>query len=98
MEITATGWSNKGGTGVRNCSCGNWKQHWLNFSGKNWPTSCSVSNCNNVPVLGAHIRNPNVTGEKIVPMCDSCNKLTSTFDLKGGVTLVSANTSETCDK
>lgn len=98
MEITASGWSNKGGTKVRDCSCGSWKQHWLNFSGKNWPASCSVSNCNNAPVLGAHIRNPNVTGEKIVPMCDSCNKLILTLNLKGGVTLVSANTSETCDK
>ena len=98
MSITASGWSNKGGTGIRNCSCGSWKQHWLNFSEKTWPTACSVEGCYNSPVLGAHIRNPNVTGEKIIPMCDSCNKLTGTFNLKGGVTLVNANTSETCDK
>ena len=98
MEITAYGWSNKGGTAVRNCSCGSWKQHWLNFSGKPWPATCSVAGCNNRPVLGAHIRNPNVKGEKIVPMCESCNHLTSTFNLKEGVMLVSANTSETCDK
>jgi hypothetical protein len=31
-------------------------------------------------------------------MCDSCNKLTDSFDLNGGVTLVSANKSDTCDK
>jgi len=98
MDIIASGWSNKSGTSVRNCACGTWKQHWLNYSGKSWPSSCSVSNCNSAPSLGAHIRNPNVTGENIVPMCDSCNKLTSTFNLKGGVTLVNANTSETCGK
>ena len=98
MKITAIGWSNKGGTGVRNCLCDTWKQHWLNYSGKTWPIGYSISQCSSVPTLGAHIRNPKVTGEKIVPMCDSCNKLTSTFDLKGGVTLVDANTSETCDK
>lgn len=42
--------------------------------------------------------NSDVSGEKIVPMCESCNKLTGCFDLKCGVTLVSANKSETCEK
>lgn len=98
MEITASGWSNKGGTGGRNCSCGTWKQHWLNYSGKSWPASCSVNGCSSSPTLGAHIINKTVTGERIVPMCSSCNGLDNEFDLKGGVTLVNANTSETCDK
>ena len=97
MEITPNGWSNKKGTAVRACSCGTWQQHWLNFSGKTWPALCSVQGCNNVPILGAHIRNPNVEGEKIVPMCSSCNGFDSTFNLKCGVTFVSANTSVTCE-
>ncbi len=52
----------------------------------------------NKPTIGAHIINANVDGEKIVPMCDACNKKTGYFTLKGGISLVSANRSETCEK
>lgn len=96
--ITCKNWKNKKGTGVRTCTCGTWKQHWINFSGKPWPVSCSVSGCTNKPTLGAHVINSEVSGEKIVPMCASCNNITEYFDLKGGITLVSANKSETCEK
>lgn len=96
MSITANGWSNKKGTAVRNCKCGTWKQHWKNYAKKPWPATCSVERCPSTPTLGAHVINPNVSGEKIVPMCDSCNGLTGTFNLKDGVTVPSANTSETC--
>ena len=58
----------------------------------------SVMGCFNPPTIGAHIINPAVYGEKIVPMCDACNKKTGMFDLDFGVTLVSANKSETCEK
>ena len=98
MSITASNWKNKAGTADRNCKCGSWKQHWINYSGKVWPDSCSVKGCYNPAALGAHVINAEVSGEKIIPMCDSCNKLKGTFDLKGGVTLVNANRSETCEK
>jgi len=96
MSITASGWSNKKGTADRSCNCGTWKDHWIKYSGKTWPMSCSVNGCSNSATLGAHVWNPAVTGEKIVPMCASCNGLTGSFDLKGGITLESANKSETC--
>lgn len=98
MGITCDGWKNKVGTQDRACSCGSWKQHWINFSGKKWPDKCSVSGCNNKATLGAHIYNPNVTGEKIVPACETCNKKTGEFSLKEGTTLVSANKQNTCGK
>jgi len=98
MGITASGWKNKKGTADRACSCGTWKQHWLNFSKKSWPSACSVQSCSNSPTLGGHVINSEVTGEKIIPMCDSCNGLSGSFNLDGGVTLVSANKSETCDQ
>lgn len=97
MDITATGWKNKGGTAVRSCNCGSWAQHWVNFAHETWPVTCSVSRCNNRATLGAHIINPSVIGEKIVPMCASCNGLAGSFSLKGGITLPSANTAETCE-
>jgi hypothetical protein len=98
MNITATGWKNKGGTGGRSCGCGTWAQHWINGSGKSWPAECSVLYCSSQATLGAHVINPSVTGEKIVPACGSCNRAKGTFDLKGGITLVSADQAETCDR
>lgn len=99
MSITATGWKNKKGTSNRSCNCGSWKQHWINCSKKEWPKKCSISECNNSATLGAHIYNTSssVTGEYIVPACDSCNKLDSEFSLKGSITLISANKQNTCE-
>ena len=98
MKLPANGWKNKNGTGNRSCRCGSWKNHWLNFSGTAWPNECSVYKCHNSADLGAHICNSKVSGERIIPMCLSCNRRTDTFSLKEGVTLVSANKSETCEK
>ena len=69
MEITAIGWTNKKGTGERYCNCNTWKQHWLNCSGKSWPTSCSVEGCYEAPTLGGNVINSNVSGERIIAMC-----------------------------
>jgi len=96
MDITATGWKNKSGTSVRSCECGTWAQHWVNYSGKSWPAECSVLGCSNQAALGAHVTNPSVAGERIVPMCSSCNGVAGSFTLKGGITLPSANPAETC--
>jgi hypothetical protein len=98
MELPIAGWKNKKGTGIRNCICGSWKNHWINFSGKKWPGECSVLGCSEKATLGAHIINPDVSGERIVPMCDSCNKLVCNLSLKSGITAVPANTAITCEK
>jgi hypothetical protein len=97
MTLPTSGWQNKGGTSGRSCKCGTWKQHWINSSSKSWPATCSILGCSNPATLGAHVFNNNVTGERIVPACDSCNHLSSQFNLKGGVTLVSANKQNTCE-
>ena len=98
MSIPASGWKNKTGTGTRGCKCGTWKEHWVKFANKTWPATCSVKDCSNAPTLGAHVFNSAVTGERIVPMCDSCNKLSGTFTLKDSIAVPSANKSETCEK
>ena len=97
MGISITGWSNKGGTSERACRCGTWQQHWMKFSGKPWPATCSVAGCFNLVVLGGHIINPAVDGERIVPMCDSCNQREDGFALKEGSTVVKANRAQTCE-
>lgn len=90
---------NKNGTSERSCSCGSWKNHWLNFSNQKWPTACSVFKCNNSAEVGAHIivTNTNDKSEYIIPMCKKCNARTDEFTIKKG-RRVFANISETCGK
>lgn len=98
MQHTVFGWSNKGDTSAGSCDCGSWRDHWMKYSNLAWPGICSVQGCSSAPTLGGHVINEQVTGEKIVPMCDTCNGLSGSFNLKGGVRLISANTAETCEK
>lgn len=87
------GWKNKDGTATRSPSCGkcgSWKDHWKKLTGRTWPQGCSVLNCSGAASLGGHIIHPQVQGEKIVPMCDGCNKISGTFGLSDSVALASA--------
>ena len=98
MNLPAIGWFNKQGTGSRACACGTWAQHWVNHSGKAWPTFCSVLGCFNTPILGGHVANAAVAGERIVPLCSECNSRSGSFSLNDGIHLPSANQAETCAK
>jgi hypothetical protein len=94
----ANGWKNKNRTSDRKCKCGSWKQHWINMSGKKWPSKCSVEGCLETPSEGVHIININgISGEWIVPGCFSCNGKSDVFSLRAGTILVSANRHETCE-
>ncbi|WP_413942926.1 hypothetical protein [Bdellovibrio sp. HCB-162] len=93
MGLSANGWKNKAGTGWKKCSpCKTWKDHWIKLANKVWPSECSVKGCSNSAELGAHVHHPEVEGERIVPMCNSCNGLdeNTEFSLKGGISLPSA--------
>lgn len=90
-----SGWKNKNGTSDRSCSCGSWKNHWINNSGKNWPKTCSIEYCYEDAVVGAHIINSSEEGEWIVPACKACNKRTDVFSLKNNIVLITANTNKT---
>jgi hypothetical protein len=96
MSLPASGWKNKKRTSDRDCNCGSWKNHWINFSNQDWPASCSVSGCNSKATLGAHILHSNVNGERIAPMCDSCNMTSGNFSFKDGTSLSHANASAEC--
>ncbi|WP_156908007.1 hypothetical protein [Desulfovibrio cuneatus] len=100
MSLPISEWKHKGGTSDRKCTCGTWKEHWLNFSKKSWPSFCSVAFCSNAAEVGAHVTNQNSDKEWIVPTCKVCNAKSTqeTFDLSGSVTLVPANQAETCAK
>lgn len=91
MSLSASGWANKVGTTIRNhCSHGSWKQHWINTTGKNWPTTCSVSGCYNTADVGGHVYHGSYEGERIAPICSSCNKQVGKFSFKDGTSLPKA--------
>lgn len=100
MSAPVNGWSNVNGTSDRACKCGSWSKHWIKFNSANqsWPMQCSVDNCTSFPTLGGHVIHPDVSGERIVPMCNSCNGLSSKFNLKPSTQIPSANVSKTCEK
>jgi len=84
------------------CTCGDMLKHWKTFCCL-MPTSnmgdiCSVYDCSNPSVDGAHIKNTSVDGIYIVPMCHSCNKTTNgKFTLKDKTVLVTADYKKSCD-
>ena len=100
MNIPTNGWSNKKGTSDRVCKCGSWSQHWLNYTNPKltWPFQCSVNGCSSRAALGGHVIHKEVPGEKIVPLCNSCNGLTAFFNLKDNVQVISANVADTCGR
>ena len=97
MNMLTNGWKNKNDSADKSCRCGTWKNHWLNYANKSWPSFCAVYGCVHSPTLGALIYNAVITGEYIVPMCHSCNGLNVTFNLNEGVTPIGANKSEVCE-
>lgn len=96
MTFPCSGWKNKVGTIDGICPCGTWKNHWLQSSDKPWPVYCSVYGCVHSPSIGAHVFNPLVSDQQIVPMCTSCNGLDFIFNINADVTPVSASKSKTC--
>lgn len=91
MSLEASGWGNKVGTTTRNrCNHGSWKQHWIDVTGKNWPATCSVNGCDNTADVGGHVYHNGYEGERIAPICSSCNKIAGKFTFKGGITLPKA--------
>ncbi len=86
MSSPLSGWKNVVGSGGRGtCSCGSWKNHWINSEG-DWPTYCSVKNCYERAEHGAHVKNNDEPGERIIPMCSSHNNpdFTREFSIKPG--------------
>ncbi|CAG9259217.1 conserved hypothetical protein [Burkholderia diffusa] len=93
---------NAAGTAERDCACKGWLNHWKNYSEKSAPY-CSVDGCTEMATDGAHVTLPNhadpATKSRhwIAPMCHDHNmKHGATFRSIFKVTVVSANTAETC--
>ncbi|MCL2572925.1 MAG: hypothetical protein FWE34_00055 [Defluviitaleaceae bacterium] len=94
-----TNWTHKSGTSERECDCGSWLNHYINFS-RTEPLICSVEGCNKKAEHGMHMINSDsgVSGEKIIPGCISCHgKKNTAFILKKETKDVSANKLKTCN-
>jgi len=90
-------WQNVTGSGNDHCSCGSWKEHWMNFSNESWPNRCRVSGCLSAAVYGIHIKTSSKSGEYIIPGCSECNKKEDLFLIRD-TKLVSTRLDNTCKK
>lgn len=115
LKVTK-GWTNVKGSGDWNCNCGSWKKHWLIYSrdfynmdklmkldfleAKYWPEQCSVAGCENVAEDGAHVKNPKLQGQWIIPMCKTHNNPDNEdiFEIKKGTYRAPANKEKTCER
>jgi len=89
-------YKNRKGTSDRGCNCGSWKQHWINFSRRMWPSSCQVSTCVGSAEVGAHVIRVRGAGEEfIAPLCRSCNNRNGDFWVNDDM-VISANRANTC--
>jgi len=88
-------------TSGRTCKCGNWLEHWKNFSGQALSKWCSEKDCIQKPEVGAHVQKDSFYDKSwyIVPLCNKHNgRRGDSLDILETIALVSANVSDTCDK
>ena len=95
---------NLNGTSGKDCKCGSWLKHWINFNSKataTIPPICPA--CQKemkwTDVVGAHVQKEDDNHWYIIPLCKECNKISAykIFDVED-VGFAWANINETCLK
>ncbi len=81
------------------CRCGDWLEHWKNFSKQDLPDYCPVNACAGRPEAGAHVQRDffGDTHWFVVPMCRKHNAMAGQpLVLNDWIRLVSSDTRFTC--
>jgi len=84
-------------TTVKECSCGNWLNHWNNFNHKP-SVFCSEIRCTQMfHLVGAHVqRIEDDENWYIIPLCSEHSKSKDELVINNFVKFIPANTKETC--
>jgi len=84
-------------TGAKTCKCGSWLEHWEKASGMK-ANYCVAATCAQKATLGGHIIKVGSEdgNHYIIPICASCNRLESNYEIPNSTFLASANVSKTC--
>ena len=74
-----------------------WKQFWLHYSDREWPSTCRVSYCTKTAKGGGHVRKEKNCGVFIVPMCEQHNNAENEdwLSVKKGTTAVRVDEGDT---
>jgi hypothetical protein len=58
----------------KKCPCEIWLNHWMRYT-KKMPSSCSVPNCENKELVGAHVQKEDADDNSwyIIPLCKEHN-------------------------
>jgi hypothetical protein len=91
--------NNVEGTSDNTCKCGSWLKHWQKYGGAGTP-SCSIVNCGGTHIVGVHVQQDSATDKSwyVVPLCTGHDGKATSLTIKDGVTLASANVSQTCGR
>jgi len=89
-------------TSDKYCKCGSWITHWEKHS-KQKANMCSVYNCEDTDLVGAHVKKLDDDNDYIIPLCRKHNGVKKGEILNINVfiylgLMVSANVAETCGK
>ncbi len=86
-------YKNINGTGGRKCPSGfsSWLDYYMKSNGLSAMPTCARKGCTNKATLGAHVKKvgSNDNSWHIIPLCDSCNGLTSEFEINSIVNPIS---------
>jgi hypothetical protein len=91
-------YKNLNDTSDNRCNCASWLRHWEFFSRRK-AERCSVTHCNRVDLVGAHVQKSFSTVDRswfIVPLCIEHNNHNGHLHIDDTIPLVSANVQETC--
>lgn len=53
---------------------GNWRQYWMDHSGRRWPQRCQIHCCGKPATVGAHVRVKHLRQVFVLPTCRECSR------------------------
>lgn len=91
---------NVGGISLAPCRCGNWLDHWKNFSGRKVPYYCPVIGCAESKLTAAFVQilSGVDSGWYVVPLClKHSTAKNEVLEIDDYCRIVSANVNMTCE-
>ncbi|MFB3851757.1 MAG: hypothetical protein ACE14Q_07535 [Acidobacteriota bacterium] len=91
---------NVGGINPELCRCGNWLNHWKNFSGQKIPYYCPVIGCGKSKLSATFVQIVSGvdSGWYVVPLCEEHSKTENEIlEIDDYCKIVTANVNMTCE-
>jgi hypothetical protein len=82
------------------CKCGNWLQHWRNYSVLPMPLHCPATLCREKPEVGVLVQRTGAepAGWCVLPLCRRHSQSKLDLEVSSFTVFVSADISQTCEQ